>query len=62
VGEQYYTENLKETKEAFLERMDRLFKDVLDRFDLSTRIDTDERKVKPRGIVNPEIVLTQSFV
>lgn len=42
--------------------MDGLFRDVLDRFDLSTRIDSDEIKTKPRGIVNPKIVLTQSFV
>ncbi len=47
------------TPETFI---DGLFKDVLDRYDLSTRIENDDEKPKPRGIVNPKIVLTQSFI
>jgi hypothetical protein len=39
--------------------LDELFKQVLDRYDLSTR--TENHKEVVRGIVNPKIVLTQSF-
>lgn len=48
-------------REAFF---DTLFKDVLDRFDLSAKSDEDAAKLetKSRGIVNPRIVLTQSFI
>ncbi|MCB0510059.1 MAG: SWF/SNF helicase family protein, partial [Bacteroidetes bacterium] len=56
----YFKKNasLMSNSELFI---DGLFKDVLDRFDLSTRIESDEIKLSPRGIINPKIVLTQSF-
>ena len=38
-----------------------LFDEVLDRYDLSVRAETDTPAPQPRGIVNPTIVLTQSF-
>lgn len=41
--------------------MDGLFKKVLDRYDLSRQDETDQPKTKPRGNINPKIVLTQSF-
>jgi len=39
--------------------LDELFKQVLDRYDLSPRADNHKEEV--RGIINPKIVLTQSF-
>jgi len=41
--------------------MDGLFKEVLDRYDLSIHENEDSLKTNSRGIINPEIVLTQSF-
>jgi superfamily II DNA/RNA helicase len=43
---------------------DRLFKEVLDRYDLSTKSEDEAETsaTKNRGIVNPRIVLTQSFI
>ena len=41
--------------------MDGLFKEVLDRYDLSIHENEDSKKTNNRGIINPEIVLTQSF-
>ncbi|MEX1135394.1 MAG: helicase-related protein [Balneolales bacterium] len=41
--------------------MDGLFKEVLDRYDLSVHDDENRIKTDNRGIINPEIVLTQSF-
>jgi ERCC4-related helicase len=39
---------------------DRLFKDVLDRYNLVVK-DKQDESTGPRGIINPKIVLTQSF-
>ncbi|MDE0470863.1 MAG: hypothetical protein OXH57_02890, partial [Ekhidna sp.] len=55
----YFKKNTGTDKESFI---DGLFKEVLDRFDLPTRIDPGEVKAKPRGIVNPKVVITQSFI
>lgn len=41
--------------------MDGLFKEVLDRYDLSIHDSEGSIKTNSRGIINPEIVLTQSF-
>ncbi len=38
-----------------------LFDEVLDRYDLSVRTETESPAPQPRGIINPTIVLTQSF-
>ena len=42
---------------------DRLFKEVLDQYDLSSNLDKELRhpEESPRGIIDPKIVLTQSF-
>jgi len=43
--------------------IEKLFINVLDRYDLSNKSDEQVSSVnKPRGIVNPKIVLTQSFI
>ncbi|MBC6408930.1 MAG: DEAD/DEAH box helicase family protein [Ekhidna sp.] len=55
----YFKNNTGTDKESFI---DGLFKEVLDRFDLSTRTDLGEMKAKPQGIVNPKVVITQSFI
>lgn len=57
----YFKKNaaLMATPDSFI---DGLFKEVLDRYDLSTRTEGENEKPKPRGIVNPKIVLTQSFI
>ncbi|MEX2568001.1 MAG: helicase-related protein, partial [Cyclobacteriaceae bacterium] len=41
--------------------MDGLFKEVLDRYDLSVQVDEPTQQTQIRGIKNPKIVLTQSF-
>ena len=42
--------------------IDKLFIEVLDRYDLSSNIESEIRgEQSSRGIVNPTIVLTQSF-
>ncbi|MCH8549929.1 MAG: phospholipase D-like domain-containing protein [Balneolaceae bacterium] len=41
--------------------MDGLFKEVLDRYDLSVHEGENSMNTNNRGIINPEIVLTQSF-
>nr|WKN35045.1 helicase-related protein [Tunicatimonas sp. TK19036] len=41
--------------------IDELFKQVLDRYDLSANTNITTQIEKPRGIINPKIVLTQSF-
>lgn len=43
------------------EFMDGLFKEVLDRYDLSVHEGENTMNTNNRGIINPEIVLTQSF-
>lgn len=48
----------KSTIEPFL---DGLFKEVLDRYDLSVQVEDQPTKSLFRGIKNPKIVLTQSF-
>ena len=57
---EYFKANEKNLKNinAF---MDGLFKEVLDRYDLSIHENEDAKKTNNRGIINPEIVLTQSF-
>ena len=42
--------------------MDALFEQVLDKLDLSPKDEDSGFKDKPRGIINPKIVLTQSFI
>lgn len=42
--------------------MDRLFTDLLDKYNLSINTETDEEETTVQGIINPKIVLTQSFV
>lgn len=54
---EFFTANMKSTKDVNL-FFDKLFKNVLDRFDLSR--DTEEEQIN-KGIINPVIVLTQSF-
>lgn len=52
-------ERVMHTPETFIEL---LFSQVLDRYDLSTRATEHTiQQPKPRGIINPKIVLTQSF-
>jgi hypothetical protein len=52
-------ERVMSTPEKFIEL---LFTQVLDRYDLSTRAtEPTVQEPKPRGIINPKIVLTQSF-
>jgi superfamily II DNA/RNA helicase len=41
--------------------VDKLFTDVLDRFDVSIKEDDGMKEKAYRGIINPQIVLTQSF-
>lgn len=44
------------------EFLEGLFTEVLDRYDLSRQADDQSSKSNDRGIINPKIVLTQSFV
>ena len=58
----YFTSNAKFLKEQ-IKFVDQLFIDVLDRYDLSSNVDDGTKESKSYGgIVNPKIVLTQSFV
>ncbi len=58
----YFTGNAKLLKEP-VKFVDQLFIDVLDRYDLSSNVDDGNKEPKSHGgIVNPQIVLTQSFV
>jgi superfamily II DNA/RNA helicase len=53
------SERVMRTPEKFIEL---LFTQVLDRYDLSTRATEQTRQEpRPRGLINPKIVLTQSF-
>jgi superfamily II DNA/RNA helicase len=52
-------ERVMRSPEKFIEL---LFTQVLDRYDLSSRLDEPlPKEPKPRGIINPKIVITQSF-
>jgi len=42
--------------------VEQLFIDLLDNYDLSSNAETGEKKRTNQGIINPKIVLTQSFV
>jgi hypothetical protein len=42
--------------------VDKLFTDVLDRFDVTIKEDSGIKEKSYRGIINPQIVLTQSFI
>ena len=42
--------------------VEQLFVDLLDSYDLSSNAEAGEEKRSGQGIVNPKIVLTQSFV
>ncbi len=57
----FFTENAKQLKEPtkFIEK---LFVDLLDSYDLSTNVEVSSEVKSHQGIINPKIVLTQSFV
>ena len=58
----FFTSNSKLLKEP-AKFVEQLFIDVLDRYDLSAKADSGAKENKShQGIVNPKIVLTQSFV
>lgn len=57
----YFISNTKLLKDP-LKFVEQLFTDVLDRYDLSSNADEEKNSDKAqRGIINPKIVLTQSF-
>ena len=58
----FFPSNSKLSKEP-TKFVEQLFIDVLDRYDLSAKADSGVKENKShQGIVNPKIVLTQSFV
>lgn len=59
----YFNANEKNATKDTAKFVEQLFIDVLDRYDLSAKADSGAKENKShQGIVNPKIVLTQSFV
>lgn len=57
----YFKANERLLAKQLEEFTDGLFREVLDGYDLSMRNEEETEKRKPKGIINPKIVLTQSF-
>ncbi|GAB4343724.1 MAG: helicase-related protein [Flammeovirgaceae bacterium] len=57
----FFVDNAKLFKEP-TKFVEKLFIDLLDNYDLSSNAETDEEKTTEQVIINPKIVLTQSFI